>query len=57
MILKNRVAIKRGTEYLSIDLIPSPFLVLQPDGRIVDANKHCFALLGNVVVCFEGFNK
>ena len=57
MILKNRVAIKRGTEYLSIDLIPSPFLVLQPDGRIVDANKHCFALPGNVVVCFEGFNK
>jgi diguanylate cyclase (GGDEF)-like protein len=44
--LKNRVAKKRGTEYLSIDLIPDPFLVLQPDGSIVDANKHCSALLG-----------
>ena len=45
-MLKNKVAKKRGTGYLSIDLIPGPFLGLQSDGRIVDANKHWSALLG-----------
>jgi len=44
--LKKRITKKKGTEYLSIDLIPDPFVVLQPDGRIVDANKHCSVLLG-----------
>jgi len=57
MILKNRVALETGTEYLSIDLIPGPFLLLQPDDSIVDANKHCSVILGNVVVCYEGSNK
>lgn len=44
--MKNRVLNKQGTEYRSIDLVPDPFLVLQPDGRIVDANKLFTALLG-----------
>jgi diguanylate cyclase (GGDEF)-like protein len=32
--------------WLSLDLIPDPFLVLEPDGSIYDINKPCSQLIG-----------
>src|SRR5512134_2749875 len=33
-------------EYVSLDLIPDPFIILKSDGRILDANMSFFALAG-----------
>lgn len=34
-----------GSGYLSIDLIPDPFIILESDGNIFDLNQSCCLLL------------
>ncbi|MBI5074793.1 MAG: diguanylate cyclase [Nitrospirae bacterium] len=38
---------KDHTEFISLDLIPDPFIILRPDGTIVDANLSFFTLVGS----------
>jgi len=35
-----------GAEYISLDLIPDPFIILKNDGTILDANMRFFTLVG-----------
>jgi len=35
-----------GAEYISLDLIPDPFIILKADGTILDANMRFFTLVG-----------
>lgn len=35
-----------GAEYISLDLIPDPFIILRSDGTILDANMRFFTLVG-----------
>ena len=35
-----------GAEYISLDLIPDPFVILKADGTILDANMRFFTLIG-----------
>ena len=38
---------KDHTEFISLDLIPDPFIILRPDNTIVDANLSFFTLIGS----------
>ncbi len=35
-----------GADYISLDLVPDPFIILKADGRILDANMRFFTLVG-----------
>ncbi|MBI5634259.1 MAG: diguanylate cyclase [Nitrospirae bacterium] len=47
IISTDKDAHKDQTEFISLDLIPDPFIILRPDSTILDANLSFFTLIGS----------